>query len=278
MGIALKKELENSHEVITAGRTGCDIRIDLSGPLEEVVIPVNTDVIVHAAASFGGKNPEQIIECENVNVVGTAKLCNAALKANAGHFIFVSSIFATLTEKSDFYSVYALSKKQAEDTSRYFCSLFSIPLTIVRPSQIYGSSENFRKHQPFFYSMVDKAEAGEDIMLFGNHDALRNFIHIDDLVEVISLVIQKKVTGTYSCTHPDNLSYSAIANASVAAFKSRSQVAFLKDKPNTADNVFPWDGSLYEKIDFYPQINILEGMKMIKMERENNITKTNANG
>jgi nucleoside-diphosphate-sugar epimerase len=277
LGIALKEVLGNTHEVITAGRFGCDIAMDLANPLQSIIIPFNTDVVIHAAASFGGKTPEQIIECESVNVLGTAKLCNAALQAKTRHFIFISSIFTLLPVQSDFYNIYAISKKQAEELASYFCALFSIPLTILRPSQIYGSTENFRKHQPFFYSIIDKAVRNEDIMLYGNHDALRNYIYIDDLVEIISLIIQKGVEGVYSCAHPENISYSTIAKSSISAFESKSQVFFLKDKPNMPDNVFEWDSSIYDKIDFIPRVNILEGMRMIRTERERHLTKAGTN-
>jgi nucleoside-diphosphate-sugar epimerase len=52
--------------------------------------------------------------------------------------------------KSPFYSSYALTKKQGDELAESYCRANKIPLTILRPSQIYGDSDSFAKHQPFF--------------------------------------------------------------------------------------------------------------------------------
>ena len=267
IGTALKNAFKESDEVITAGRDMCDITIDLTDPVGKIIFPNDIDIMIHTAAHFGGKKADEIIECENVNVQGTLRLCRSAVGANVKHFVFISSIFSTLDEDSEHFGIYALSKKHAEEVAKFYCSVFSIPLTILRPSQIYGNQNSFRKHQPFFYAMVDKAEKGEDILLYGNNDAIRNFIHVDDLVALIAFIIENKVEGEYSCMHPEDLTYSRIANAAIAAFNSKGTVHFLKDKTDIENNIFLKDHSLYEKIQFYPRISIEEGMEMIATYR-----------
>ena len=270
LGVALKSALSVSDEVITAGRNNCDIKMDLNDTMEKIVFPKNIDVVIHTAAHFGGKNSSEIVQCENVNVIGTLKLCQLAVKENIKHFILISSIFASLNKNSEYFGIYALSKRHAEETAEFFCSTSSLLLTILRPSQIYGNLNSFRKHQPFFYALTDKAENDEEILLYGNNDALRNYIHVDDLVTIISLVIRKKIGGTYSCLHPQDLPYSRIAKAALSAFKSKGSVGFLKDKADILDNVFEKDDSLYKKINFYPRISIEEGMMMIAKHRSIN--------
>ena len=269
LGTALKNAFQESDEVITAGRKNCDISIDLRDPVEKIVFPNDIDVVIHTAAHFGGKEAAEIIECENINVVGTLKLFRAAAQANVKHFVLISSIFAMLKKDSEHFGIYSLTKKHAEDVAEFYCSKFSIPLTILRPSQIYGNMDSFSKHQPFFYAIADKAEGGEDITFYGNNDALRNFIHADDLVAIIAFVIQNKVEGKYSCMHPEDIAYSRIANAAISAFKSKSEVQFLKDKPDIPDNIFEKDFSLYERIHFYPEISIEKGMEMMATYRNN---------
>src|SRR5438045_2935704 len=101
LGSALRAILFKSCEVVTAGRTNCDLALDLTWPLERMLLPDDVDVIVHTAAHFGGKTAAEIVEAENVNVLGTLKLCQAAANAEARHFIFISSIFASLGEDSE---------------------------------------------------------------------------------------------------------------------------------------------------------------------------------
>ena len=55
LGSALKTALSTRFEVITAGRTNCDLEFDLTWPLARMALPEEVDVVVHTAAHFGGK-------------------------------------------------------------------------------------------------------------------------------------------------------------------------------------------------------------------------------
>ncbi len=255
-------------EVITAGRKDCDITLDLNDPIENISLPNDIDVVIHTAAHFGGKTEDEILEAENVNVLGTLKLCQAVVQTNAKMFVLISSIFSCLKNNSEYYGIYALSKRHSEELAQFYCSTHSLPLAILRPSQIYGNGDSFRRHQPFFYTIVDKAEKGEDITIYGSNDALRNYIHIDDLTNIIARVVQNKVEGIYPCTHTTDVTYSQVAKAAFLAFNSKANVHFLKAKADIPDNIFETDASLYEKIGFYPQISIEEGIKQIAQYRQ----------
>jgi nucleoside-diphosphate-sugar epimerase len=267
LGTALKPGLSKFSVVITAGRHNCDIFMDLRDSIERISLPEDLDVVIHTAAHFGGTTDKDLFEAEYVNVLGTLKLCQAAVQAKARHFILISSIYSCLNEYSDHYGIYALSKKHSEEITRLYSSMHSLPLTILRPSQIYGNEDRFRKHQPFIYAMADKAEAGEGIAIYGSNDPLRNYIHIDDVVSIISKVVQYKVKGIFPCMHTRDITLSEIARAAISAFRSKGGVHFLRERADIPDNIFEKDDLLYKTIDFYPQISIEEGMKKIAFHR-----------
>jgi nucleoside-diphosphate-sugar epimerase len=110
---------------------------------------------------------------------------------------------------------------------------------------------------------LDKAKNNENVNLYGTNDPLRNYIYIDDLITIISKVVQLKVEGIYSCTNMLNVTYSQIAKAAFSAFKSKRMVNFDKDKPDIPNNVFEINDELYKRIGFYPQITIEEGINRI---------------
>jgi nucleoside-diphosphate-sugar epimerase len=264
---ALRPVLSEFAEVITAGRTGSDVHLDLSEPLDEMELPKDIDVVINTAAHFGGKDYEQMYLAESINVLGTLKLCQVCSKAKVRHLVNISSTSAYLGAASDYYGIYALSKRQADEVLQLFCSSFNLPCTILRPSQLYGNEDMFRKHQPFLYTAIDKAERAEDITIYGTNDALRNYIHIDDFTKIISLIVRERVEGLYVCTNAIDVSLSQIANAAIDAFCSASRVVFLRDMEIIQDNVFPYDDSLYKKIKYFPQIFMEEGVKRIAAYR-----------
>lgn len=260
---ALKPKLVPFCEVITAGRSNCDLTIDIAASSESIIFPNDIDIVIHTAAHFGGTTASAILEAENTNVLGTLKLCEAAVKSNVKHFIYLSSIFSNLIPDAPNYSVYGISKKHSEELASYYCVLNQLPLTILKPSHLYGVEESFKKHQPFFYSILEKAKNSEDITLYGNNDPIRNFLFIDDLIETIIQVMQQKVTGNFACTQMTDVTYTQIAQAAYKAFGSNGRVNFLSDKPDIPSFIYDKDNALYQKIGFFPQINIEQGIRKI---------------
>jgi nucleoside-diphosphate-sugar epimerase len=258
---ALKPVLAEFAAVITAGRAGCDVHLDLSDPVENIKLPKDIDVVINAAASFGGKSFEEMLQTESVNVLGVLKLCQSCTKAQIKQLLLISSMFAFLDKRSSFYSIYSLSKKHSDETAQLYCSTFGLPLTILRPSQFYGVGDVYRKHQPFLSSIIDKAANNEDILIYGSNDALRNFIHAEDVAKIIALVIQRKIEGIYACMNIENVSYSEVAAAAIEAFGSKSAIKFEKEQPDIPDNIFEPDDTLFRLIDYYPQISISLGMR-----------------
>jgi nucleoside-diphosphate-sugar epimerase len=267
LGQALRPVLSAFADVITAGRTGCDVHLDLNDQIEKIKVPQDIDCVINTAAHFGGNNFEEMFLAESVNVVGVLKLCHVCCNARVKHFVAISSTSAYLSPASHYYSIYSLTKKHADEIAQLFCSSFNLACTILRPSQIYGNENIFQKHQPFLYSAIDKAERGEDISIYGTNDALRNYIHIEDLTKIISLVIKKRIEGLFACTHDIDVSFSHIAKVAIDVFDSKGKVKFIKDMPVIPNNVFDKDDSLYKLINYFPQISIEEGIRKIAAYR-----------
>ena len=257
---ALVPLLRDRCDVLTAGRKGCDVELDLCS--HDIQIPDGIDCVVNMAAAFGGKELPDMLQAMDVNVLGLMKLCHASAKAGARHLVHISSIFADLKNDSPFFGAYALSKRHSEDVAQFCGREFGLPVAVLKPAQIYGVGPGFRRHQPFLYVIMDKAESHEDIDLFGSNDPLRNFIHAQDVAKIISAVVATKIEGTYRCVHPDNVTYSQIASAAISAFESRSKVAFLKDKPDIPSNGFACDETLFRLLDYFPRISMAQGMRM----------------
>lgn len=247
-------------EIFTAGRSGCDIRLDLSESLTQLQLPQGIDVLINTAATFDSTNQGMLYEAECINAMGTLKLCQLCTDTGISHMVQISSIFADLDTRSPFFNAYALSKRHADELAQHYSDKTCLSLTIIRPSQFYGIGPAFREHQPFFFSMIDKVAKGEDVTIYGKHDARRNFIHVEDVANVIAQAVLKKTFGNFSCMQLEPVRYSDIVRAAAAAFKSNSQIRFLVEHKDIADNVFPFDNTLFELLDYYPRISLAQGM------------------
>jgi nucleoside-diphosphate-sugar epimerase len=254
-------------EVLRAGRRGGDVAFDLADPPERIRIPHGVDAVVHMAAHFGGKTPEDMRAAESLNVLGTLGLCQAASAAGVRHFVLISSVFAELRPGDFQYGIYSVSKRHAEEVASLWCSANAMPLAIIRPSRIYGDDDSFRKHQPLIYAFADHAQSGAGISIDGTHDARRNFIHVEDVAAGISSVVKARLTGVMTAASPVDATMSEIARAALQAFRSPGEVSFVAGKPDVRDSVATPDNRLWESIGFPPRIGIAEGMRRIAIRR-----------
>lgn len=259
------KRLRTENTVITAGRKGCDLTLDLA---EDVTIPDGLDVVINFAAAFSDEGDSEVMSMVQTNVVGALRLAIAAKHAGARHLIQISSMSAVHSPKSPYYSMYAITKRQADEALDWYCNKQILPLTILRPSQLYGVNRGLAKHQPFFYRIVDAAIHGEDVTIYGKHDALRNYIDVRDFSEILARTVTQPVVGVYPCLYPQNVAYSEIAETAQKVFAQGGRIVFLEDKPDTPDNIFPIDTSLYEQLDYWPQITLEACLRDIKLNQE----------
>ncbi len=261
LGKYLMPELAIDYDIVTMGRNSCDIYFDLLNGNNFIKMP-EADILIHIAATFGGTSDEEILNIEKANAIGTLQLCIAA-KQKVKQIVLISTQYVNLTPHSPYHSIYSMSKRHAEELTQLYCSINNIALTILRPAQIYDSKTEFKKSQPLLYLMADNAYKNKGIEIYGNNDALRNYIFVEDIVEIIKRTLKSEIIGVYSCNYPSDIKLSEIAAAATAAFKSNQETVFLHNKPNIPDNIFSNKSELYDKIGFYPQIDIKLGMKKL---------------
>jgi len=266
LGCALKPVLLRRGPVVTAGRYNCDFFLDVRHDIDISDWPTDIDVVIHTAAHFGGMTDDTFLKAVETNVAGTLRVCDIANALAVKHVIYISSIHATFDTGGRHHTAYSLTKRQGEEVAALSSRQNHIPLTILRPSPLYGP-ESFRRHQPFFYDIIDHAQSNTDVVLWGGHDPLRNYLHVDDLAETIAKVATLGIDGIYSCQHIDNVTYSQIAKTAFRIFGSSARVEFVSDKPDIPDSIFPLDVDLYDRIARYPEINLEKGIAMIAKQR-----------
>lgn len=270
IGKALAARLADIAEVRLAGRRDADLYFDLSEWREIPDVQESFDVVIHVAADFGGSQDEDFVRAELVNSVGTLSVCSLARRTQAKHFVLISSIFATYALGDQHYGIYALSKRHGEEVAQLFCAKRGIGLSILRPTQVYDDEGACRRHQSLFYLVADRAQGGQEIVFYGTHDAWRNYLHIEDLAEICLRVVARRCTGIYACAHPRSVRLTEIASAAFAAFEQSEKVRFLTDKPDLADVPEIRDYALYDCVEYYPRIDIVQGYRRIKEYRERN--------
>ncbi len=154
-------------------------RCDLPDVLDETAL-AGASAVVHCAYATREIDPAR---ARRVNEDGTRRLLDAARRAGVRRFVFVSTVAAY----ADAPSYYARSKyalEQLLDPARD---------AIVRPGLIIG-----RGGQGLFQQLLDNMRRLRVVPLFGGGGQPLQTVHIDDVCEAITRVVERDLGGAFN--------------------------------------------------------------------------------
>jgi len=218
------------------------------------------------------KNPE---EFDRVNIEGTKNVLEFC-KENGASLTFVSSYVYGIPEKlpiSEMHRLhpsnpYAQSKKRAEDFCIYYRSTYKLPVTIIRPFNIYG------KHQPEYFLIPEIIKQLNDSSLpeitLQDLKPKRDYLYMDDFISAIIKLFEKKLQGTFNAGSGYSMSVQEIVDI---IFKVSDKSKPIKSteavRKNEIPDVVADISKLKKETDWEPKISFEEGIKRI-LEAEKN--------
>ena len=263
IGSAIADDLSQLGLVLTAGRRNADFNLDLLAADSLPTIGKQFDTVIMVAADFGGPNDSDFLRATRVNVLGAIKAVSIASQVGAKQFVLISSISACYKPHEDYYNAYALTKFQSEQAAAFSCDRHKIGLSIVRPSAVFDTQGKCRQHQQLFYAIIDCAREGNNFVISGSADPLRNFVHITDVASLVTHVVAEAKVGTFVCAQPESLPISVIAKTAYKVFGNGGHINFDRSKPDIAACRPLLDGSEGDT-NWKPSITIEEGMRIIR--------------
>lgn len=153
------------------------------------------DAVIHLAALFN--NPENSLkDYEEINVEGTRNTITAAHAAGVKKIIYCSTIGVAIDSGQTPYnedSPYAFPESDKYESTKYKAERLvlelhekeNIPVTVIRPAQVYGPGDTSKVK---FYKMVQKG------VMINPSRTMKHLIYIDDLCEAFHLTLQSNIT------------------------------------------------------------------------------------
>ena len=140
-------------------------------------------------------NPSEAVD---VNVRGTVILLNLVRKYGVKKFIFASTS-AVYENNKDFPSIenkverpsliYPSTKWAAEQFCKAFYDAYNIPIVILRFANVYGPHiDCLRTQPPVMGYIIRELFKGKSPILHSTGDQERDFIYVDDLIDLAILV------------------------------------------------------------------------------------------
>jgi dTDP-4-dehydrorhamnose reductase len=221
LGSSLAEKLSQSaHQIWATGKGECrlpshlfhtnfhyqSLDITQKEEVEDVIKSIKPDTIIHSAALTQVDDCEQNKSlCYSINVDGTRHLLASAEDINS-RFCLISTDFVFSGEDGPYaendatgaVNYYGQTKELAEQLVMASRLNWSIARTIL----LYGKAEP-SKRSNFIYWVKQNLEAGKQIKVV--NDQIRTPTYIPDLVNGISLIINKGARGIFHLSGKDIL-------------------------------------------------------------------------
>lgn len=156
-------------------------------------------------------------------------------------------------------SPYGYHKLMSEMICKEYSTIYKIPLIIIRPFSVYG---NGLKKQ-LLWDICRKLSANDSITLFGSGNETRDFIHIEDLLKLIQILIAKaNFDGSvYNAASGIETSIKNIADLVVTYFPGKKEIQFSGN--NKIGDPINWkaDISKIKALGFNPEKILEEQVK-----------------
>jgi len=263
------KNLENSIDKIKF------FNLDVSNldSLSKIFNDYDFDVVVNLVArgdlASSVKDP---ISYHNYNVNTNLNLLYLFSKhaSKDSHYIFTSSgsvykdLERPLIEEDELQplSPYAATKLISEIYNNTFGIVYGFKVTNLRLFNVYGPRRERSKYCGVVTRFLTKVYKDEPVTVFGNNT--RDYIYVEDVINVMLKVIEKGITGTYNVGTGVGITNLKLLEIIEKVLGKRAKVIYEKERPGDSKYRVANVKKLKEIIGYTPRIGLEEGIRKLK--------------
>ena len=234
--------------------------------LKRVISDYDVKKFVHlAAVATVGKAKRNPLEAIKVNVLGTANVLEACRYCGIDKTIIQSSDKAysyqpemlpykeeTPLKPSDLYSS---TKVCADVLSQSYSEIYNLPVTIIRPCNLYGLDLNISRLIPY---TILRCLENKPIELRSDGKHVREFLYIEDYCSAIDLLLEKG-NGIYNLGSGEYFQVLEVVEKIKKLTNSSSEIKIL----NIAKDEIPvqyLNSTKIRKLGWRPKYSFEEGL------------------
>lgn len=207
----------------------------------------------------------------NTNIVGTINLLEECAKAKIKRIIFPSSGGAiygnqkkeTYTEEdnADPISPYAISKLVIEKYLKYYKINRGLDYLVLRYSNPYGPGQNVIGSQGIIPIFLNLIKQGKPITIFGDGKNVRDYIYIDDLVNITKMIFSRKTgSNLYNIGSGNGKSINEIVRIMEEVVGKKIRISRQLERLIDVKRIVLNTQKISKEISYVPRVSIEEGI------------------
>jgi len=266
------------------GRNSSDLNLTNQKDVERFFLQEKPDAVINAAAKVGGifantQYPYQFL-MDNMQIQNN--LINSSLNNNVSKFIFLGSsciypkhadqplkenylLSGPLEQTNQWYAIAKISGVKLIESIR---KQFGHDYVSLMPTNLYGPGDNYNLEtshvvpamiRKFYEAKQNKSDS---VLLWGSGTPLREFLHVDDLVQAIILKLSSESSNSiYNVGSSEEISIKKLAIKIKKIIGYKGKIVWDNSKPDGTPRKL-LDSSLISQLGWRPNINLDEGIRL----------------
>jgi UDP-glucose 4-epimerase len=201
---------------------------DVRDPAAIDAAMAGTEVVFHLAASVGNtRSIEHPILDSEINVIGTLQVLEGARRhgvrklvcsSSAGIFGELKTLPITEDHPVEPDTPYGASKLAAEKLCLAYAKLYPLECVCLRYFNVYGEHQRYDAYGNVIPIFVHRALRGEPIIIYGDGEQTRDFVHVRDVARANWLAGQNRgVSGAFNIASASRITINALADMIAAS-------------------------------------------------------------
>tara|TARA_Y100001970_G_scaffold293995_1_gene445560 strand:- start:76216 stop:77121 length:906 start_codon:yes stop_codon:yes gene_type:complete len=267
--LILDIENSNPYQIKTSPNVEIE-NIDIrSEKISKIISLFKPTSIIHCAAQTSVidsiKDPEKT---KSINIEGTNNLVSEIKKLDGCYFTFISSGGAIYGEpkylpvdekhSANPISEYGKSKLEGEKIVSKLLYKSKIEYSILRPSNIYGPKQKSQNVIPIF---INKMLKNNKIIIYGDGNSTRDYIYIDDLVNIINLFCTKKISSKINLSSNYEVKIIDIYKILKEKLNYKLNPIFKEKRKGEVENIVLDNSELISITNYSQFTNIVDGIE-----------------
>jgi UDP-glucose 4-epimerase len=259
-----------AHEKFREPSPGVDYRISNLNNIPDLYeAMMGIDVVFHlASTTVPSTSSIDIIADVNNNVISTLNILNLAARQRIKKFVYFSSGGAiygnsdSLPLSEDHHknpvSSYGIIKETIEHYIKLYNAQNNLDYLILRPSNPYGPRQGHFIAQGVIATFLRKAKSNDPFLIYGNGSSKKDYIFIDDVVEMIMQLVESNSQGIFNIGSGSGASLNEIITLINKITKKENKVIYTESKSYDVNNFVLDISKLKSKLNKAIELTSLE--------------------
>ena len=259
-------------------------QLDIKNEAEIRAYFSDIDIVYYLASetipSSSWENP--IIEIEK-NLIPFLVFLENIVKLRVKKIVFISSggtIYGATEQKvtedsfKNPFSPHGITKLTMEYFLNYFRKKYNLNFCIYRASNVYGAGQNTKKGIGIINTFLEDILSKNKITIFGDGSNIRNFLYVDDLIEIMVLPLFADIdqSNVFNVCSNDTLTINQLVEEIRKVVKQDFEVVYTKSRQSDNSTIYLDNTRILKANPGFQMTSLKDGIlkTYLHIKKENN--------